>query len=166
MKLVTNIRRVLLVALVVVSAIAVFQAPAAAAKCKTLPACHRAIAWHHSVERNLLAERHDLRVQLSYKRHADAMRSLRLAAAAFHIPLRDEVCVATKESGLGNQRTPEPSSGASGLMQFLGSTWAHTPFAAYGFSVWDDDANALAAAQIVAHDGSWRQWSTRGACGL
>lgn len=127
--------------------------------CKTVPACHRALSWQ-------IKDRRHLRVQLSYKRHADAMRSLRLAAAAFHVPLRDEVCIASHESGLGNQLTPEPSSGASGLMQFLRSTWSHTPFAAYGFSVWDDDANALAAAQIVVEDGSWRQWSTRYACGL
>lgn len=127
--------------------------------CKTVPACHRALAWQ-------IKDRRHLRVQLSYKRHADAMRSLRLAAAAFGIPLSEEVCIGTKESGLGNQTTPEPSSGALGLMQFLRSTWEHTPFYAFGFSRTDDDANALAAAQIVAHDGSWRQWSTRSACGL
>jgi hypothetical protein len=50
----------------------------------------------------------------------------------------------------------EPSTGASGLLQFLSSTWRRTPFAS--FSVFDPVANALAAAQIVAREG-WRQWS-------
>lgn len=163
--------RMYAVALIIGCGIALFAAPQLAhtaspaqggriqPKCQTVQACHRALAWQ-------IKDRHHLRVALSYKRHADAMRSLKLAAAAFHVPLADEVCIATHESGLGNQSNPEPGSSAVGLMQFIPSTWSHTPFAAFGFSPWDNDANALAAAQIVAHDGGWHQWSTRGICGL
>lgn len=51
------------------------------------------------------------------------------------------------------------ASSASGLFQFLTSTWAHTPFA--DFSVWSPYANALAAAFTVRGDGGWRQWVCR-----
>jgi SLT domain-containing protein len=65
--------------------------------------------------------------------------------------------VAWCESRMGAQTTAEAGSGASGLFQFLDSTWQHTPFAT--FDVFDPLPNALAAAQIVAHDGSWAQWT-------
>lgn len=60
-----------------------------------------------------------------------------------------------RNAGLGHgpkSRRHARRAHASGLMQFLPSTWSHTPFAAYGFSVWDMDANALAAAQIIRHE--------------
>jgi hypothetical protein len=46
-------------------------------------------------------------------------------------------------------------SGASGLLQFLPSTWASTPYAR--FSVYDPYANALAAGWMHAHGrgGEW-----------
>ncbi len=49
-------------------------------------------------------------------------------------------------------------SGASGLFQFLDSTWRTTPYAA--FSVWSPYANALAAGWMHAH-GRGNEW----ACG-
>jgi hypothetical protein len=47
------------------------------------------------------------------------------------------------------------SSYASGLFQFLGSTWRSTPFG--GFSVWSPYANALAAGWMHTHgrSGEW-----------
>jgi hypothetical protein len=49
-------------------------------------------------------------------------------------------------------------SGASGLFQFLPSTWSTTPFA--GFSVWSPYANALAAGWMEAH-GRGGEWVCR-----
>lgn len=59
--------------------------------------------------------------------------------------------------GTFNPRAANPS-GAAGLFQFLGSTWASTPFA--GFSVWSPYANALAAGWMHAH-GRGGEWSCR-----
>lgn len=52
-----------------------------------------------------------------------------------------------------------PRSGATGPWQFLSSTWSHTPWASWPRS--DVYVQALATAQIVAHDGSWRQWDCK-----
>ena len=120
--------------------------------CRTIPCYRKAIAW----------QRHDrahLRHQLSVHWRRDATYAIRLASSAFHVPVTDMRSVAWCESRMGAQTTAEPSSGASGLYQFLPSTWAHTPFAT--FNVFDPLPNALAAAQIVAHDGGWRQWTCR-----
>ena len=51
------------------------------------------------------------------------------------------------------------SSGASGLFQFLPSTWAFTPYAAY--SPFDPKYNALAAAWLYNRDGP-SQWVCQG----
>lgn len=48
------------------------------------------------------------------------------------------------------------SSTASGLFQFLPSTWASTPYA--GFSIWSPYASALAAGWMHAH-GRGGEWS-------
>jgi len=50
------------------------------------------------------------------------------------------------------------SSGASGLFQFLASTWRSTPFG--GYSVFDPYANALAAGWMHAH-GRGGEWVCR-----
>lgn len=51
------------------------------------------------------------------------------------------------------------SSGASGLFQFLPSTWAFTPYA--GYSPFDPKYNALAAAWLYQRDGP-SQWQCQG----
>ena len=51
------------------------------------------------------------------------------------------------------------SSGASGLFQFLPSTWAFTPYAKY--SPFDPKWNALAAAWLYSRDGP-SQWECQG----
>jgi hypothetical protein len=65
--------------------------------------------------------------------------------------------VAACESGF-NPNAYNRYSGASGLFQFLPSTWAHTPYA--GRSVFDPDANARAAAWLYAQDGG-SAWTCR-----
>ena len=118
--------------------------------CRTIPCYRKAIAW----------QRHDrahLRHQLAVHWRRDATYAIRLASAAFHVPIADMRSVAWCESRMGAQTTAEASSGAAGLFQFLPSTWQHTPYST--FNVFDPLPNALAAAQIVAHDGSWAQWT-------
>ncbi|HEU5438648.1 MAG TPA: transglycosylase SLT domain-containing protein [Ktedonobacterales bacterium] len=67
------------------------------------------------------------------------------------------LAVARCESGF-NPNAYNPSSGASGVYQFLASTWATTSYARYSRSnAW---ANVHAAHQVFVRDGySWREWS-------
>lgn len=127
--------------------------------CPNLTACRAAVKWqkHRYAHEHLIVVHHVRR---------DASYALRLAAAMSGLPLSNLRCIGWNESRMGAQTTAQPGSGAKGLMQFLDSTWSHTPFAAYGFSVWDNVANALAAVQIIVHDGSARQWDTGSGCGL
>jgi len=64
--------------------------------------------------------------------------------------------VARCESGF-NPNAYNASSGASGVFQFLRSTWATTSYAGYSpFNAW---ANIHAAYQVFQRDGySWREW--------
>lgn len=65
--------------------------------------------------------------------------------------------VAACESGY-NPTALNRSSGASGVFQFLRSTWATTSYAGYSpFNAW---ANINAAHQVFVRDGySWREWT-------
>lgn len=67
------------------------------------------------------------------------------------------LAVAACESGY-NPSAVNPSSGASGVFQFLASTWAGTSYAGYSrFNAW---ANVNAAHQVFVRDGySWREWT-------
>lgn len=69
-----------------------------------------------------------------------------LGAGAQQWALRIAAC----ESGY-NPNAVNRSSGASGLFQFMPSTWAHLPWA--GQSVFDPVANAQAAAYYYQHSG-------------
>jgi soluble lytic murein transglycosylase-like protein len=51
----------------------------------------------------------------------------------------------------GGSATAQNPSGATGLFQFMPSTWAHLPWA--GQSVFDPVANAQAAAYYYQHSG-------------
>ena len=135
------------------------RAYGAGTRCESKACLKAAIQWQR-------ADRLRMQKLLAQKLRPDARYALRLAAAYSGLPLAKLRCIAWHESRMGTQTWPEPRSHASGLMQFLPSTWASTPFAAYGFSVWDLNANALAAAQIIVHDHSARQWVTGRGCGL
>jgi soluble lytic murein transglycosylase-like protein len=65
--------------------------------------------------------------------------------------------IAKCESGY-NPNAVNRSSGASGLFQFMPSTWAHLPWA--GQSVFDPVANAQAAAYYYQHSGAG-PWSCK-----
>jgi hypothetical protein len=66
------------------------------------------------------------------------------------------LAVARCESGF-NPSAKNPSSSASGVFQFLHSTWLTTSYAGYSpFNAW---ANIHAAYQVFSRDGySWREW--------
>lgn len=117
----------------------------------------KAVRWHAKNERHL---HHKLAARSPYT----AAYAIRLASAAFGVPAGDMRRIARCESGMGAQVTAEAGSGASGLFQFLGSTWRRTPFAT--FDVFDPVANALAAAQLVVHDGGWHEWSCSSITGV
>jgi hypothetical protein len=59
-------------------------------------------------------------------------------------------------AGTWNPRSYNPSSGASGLFQFLPSTWQSTPYRR--FSIWNPYASALAAGWMHAH-GRGHEWA-------
>lgn len=66
--------------------------------------------------------------------------------------------VARCESHL-NPLAKNRSSTASGLFQFLSSTWARQGYPA--FSVFDPYLNAMGALRIRDANGSWRQWECK-----
>ncbi len=69
------------------------------------------------------------------------------------------VNVARCESGF-NPNAYNSSSGASGIFQFLASTWSTTSYA--GYSRFNASANIHAAYQVFSRDGySWREWSCK-----
>jgi hypothetical protein len=51
-----------------------------------------------------------------------------------------------------------PRSGASGLAQFLASTWRSTPPGRAGASVFDPYANIDGAAWLARYGGGWTHW--------
>ena len=80
-----------------------------------------------------------------------------LIRAVFGSYAGQALAVAACESGY-NPNAVNPSSGASGVFQFLASTWATTSYAGYSrFNAW---ANVNAAHQVFVRDGySWREWT-------
>jgi len=83
------------------------------------------------------------------------LHAIALAATTYGVSYDEMVTVARCESGLDPNLAPN-SATATGLFQFLFSTWAHTPYA--GYSIYDAQANALAAAWLVRQDGGWTEW--------
>lgn len=120
---------------------------------------HGAEFWHW---RAMVLAKRLRRIESRLTRGTGVDYALRLAAAAFpNVPLSELRAVARCESGFDPWNV-NASSQASGLFQFLPSTWSGAwggqSFHRLGFSVFDPIANALAAAQTVTRDGSWRQW--------
>lgn len=71
-------------------------------------------------------------------------------------------CIIARESR-GNPNAVNRSSGASGLGQFLGSTWKSTPQGKAGYSVFDPVANRAAVIWMLSV-GRGREFVTIGGC--
>lgn len=71
-------------------------------------------------------------------------------------------CIIWHESR-GNPRAVNPRSGASGLGQFLASTWRTTPQGQAGLSVFDPAANRAAVAWMLSV-GRGREFDVIGRC--
>ena len=91
-----------------------------------------------------------------------SVTALRLAAVTYGVSFDTLYRKARCESGRSlYARAKNPTSTASGLMQFLDSTWASTPYA--GFDVFDPYANALAGGWM--HDvGRGGEWAASRSC--
>lgn len=94
------------------------------------------------------------RVRRLMLHRADVTEAIRLAASAYRVDYGHLYRTASCESGLSSS-AKNPRSTASGLFQFLTSTWESTPYARE--SIWSPYANALAAAwmQSVGRGGEW-----------
>lgn len=77
------------------------------------------------------------------------------AAIHRHVSYGTMLFIANRESGF-DPLAKNPSSTASGLFQFLTSTWAHTPYA--GRSIWSAKWNALAAGWAMGR-GYYSWWA-------
>lgn len=80
-------------------------------------------------------------------------RAIRLAAFTHGVPVSTMRRIAFCESRF-NPRAKNPSSTASGLFQFLDTTWAGNRYGAAGFSVWSPFANAMGAAYHMSRYGT------------
>lgn len=72
-------------------------------------------------------------------------------------------CIAFYESGY-NQFSKNKRSTASGVFQYLSSTWKHTDEGKAGHSVFDADANVKAAVKYMAIHKKTTPWVVRGKC--
>jgi len=120
-------------------------------------------AWYGQY-RKAHKERLALRVRVKKLRRAvvhqpSSLEALRLSSIAYGVPYSQMLSVALCETGGSlNPRSKNSSSSASGLLQFLTSTFANTPYARE--DIFSPYANALAAGWLWRSDGgSWREWS-------
>lgn len=73
------------------------------------------------------------------------------------------LCIAQKESGF-NPNAKNRNSSASGVFQYLSTTWRGTDEAKAGRSVMDADANVKAAVKYMAIHKSTKPWVVRTKC--
>lgn len=73
------------------------------------------------------------------------------------------LCIAKLESGY-NQFSKNKSSSASGVFQYLGSTWKATDEGRVGRSVWDADANVKAAIKYMSSRRNAKPWTVATSC--
>lgn len=97
-----------------------------------------------------------LKAELRREFAPSSVRAIALASVAYRVSFsmlyRKAYC---ETGGTLSPFAKNPRSTASGLFQFLTSTWASTPYAR--FSIWDPYANSLAAAYMhrVGRGGEW-----------
>jgi hypothetical protein len=112
----------------------------------------RRLNWH--AERLRQARR-----ELRQRHEASSLEAIALASVAYGVDHNTLIRKARCETGgTFSPYAKNPNSTASGLFQFLTSTWASTP---YGhLSIWDPYANALAAGWMHAR-GRGGEWVCR-----
>jgi hypothetical protein len=150
-------------AIVIAVAVALFVAKALGSSSPGFYRGKSAEAWHwryvkaHKAHSRLGVTLRQTRRVANKTFRRDARYAIDLASEVFGVSRSDMYAVAQCESP-GLRIHLRNASTASGLFQFLDSTWANQ--GVDGFAVWDPVANALGAARIVAREG-WKQWSCR-----
>jgi len=106
--------------------------------------------WHQAAQRYLSRARS---LQVALHRDPEVSTAIGLACTVYRVSCSTLFRKARCESHLW--RYAHNPSGASGLFQFLPSTWRSTPFGAY--SVYDPYASALAAGWMhrAGRGGEW-----------
>lgn len=116
---------------------------------------HRALTKHGDLVRAARRKAYDLRRALVHK--PSSQEAIRLASIATGAPHSQMVAVASCETGgTFDESADNPSSTASGLFQFLTSTFAATPYRSE--SIWSPYANALAAGWLWSRSRTWSHW--------
>lgn len=121
-----------------------------------LAALHRKLALEH--RRYLAARRRARQLTRTLQHRPTVAEALNLACVVYgscDTLWRRARC---ETGGTFSPRAYNASSRASGLLQFLPSTWRSTPFGR--FSVWSPYANALAAGWMITH-GRGGEWECR-----
>jgi muramidase (phage lysozyme) len=84
-------------------------------------------------------------------------------SAVYGIDPATPKCIAFKESGY-NQFSKNRKSTASGVFQYLTSTWKQTDEGKAGMNVFDAEANVKAAIKYMAVHNSTQPWMVRSMC--
>ena len=84
-------------------------------------------------------------------------------SAIYGIDSETPKCIAFRESGY-NQFSKNKRSTASGVFQYLSSTWKQTDEGKAGMNVFDADANVKAAVKYMAVHKSTQPWMVKSMC--
>jgi hypothetical protein len=93
----------------------------------------------------------------------EAKDLIRYYSRIYNIDASTPLCIAYHESAY-NQLSKNKSSSASGVFQYLSSTWKATDEGREGKSVFDADANTRAAVKYMAIHKSTRPWQVAPKC--
>lgn len=114
---------------------------------------------HYAARKELERVNGQLRRQVRARHQPSSLNAIALASTAYEVSYATLKRKARCETGgTFSPYAKNPHSTASGLFQFLTSTWATTPYAR--FSIWDPYANALAAGWMH-RNGRGNEWSCR-----
>jgi soluble lytic murein transglycosylase-like protein len=88
---------------------------------------------------------------------------IRKYAQEYGISANTPLCIAKLESGF-NPNAKNKSSSASGVFQWISSSWNSQPEGKQGLSVFDADANIRAAVRYMAEKKSTKPWVVNSKC--